>query len=195
MMACKVCNGSGKIHESKRSLFGTFSSVQPCASCRGTGKIPKEKCPECRGEGVTRKQEEVEIVIPAGIENGEMIRLSGAGEAIAQGASGDLYVKIHVKPDPVFRKDGANLLMNLSVKLSDALLGKRYTIPTLDGDITVAVPPGVTHGEMLRVKGKGVPLSSSGKRGDLLIKVAVTLPKELSKEAKKLIEELRKEGL
>ena len=133
-------------------------------------------------------------MVPSGIENGEMIRLSGVGEAIPGGVAGDLYVKIHVKPDPHTRKDGPNLLMNLSVKLSDAILGKRYSLSTLDGDLAVTIPPGVSHGELLRVKGKGVPIAS-GKRGDLLIKVHITLPKELSKEAKRLVEELRKEGL
>ena len=193
-VTCTLCNGSGRIHESKRSLFGAFSSVQPCGKCRGSGKVPKEKCPTCSGQGTYRKQEEVEIVVPSGIENGEMIRLSGVGEAIQGGVAGDLYVKIHVKPDPHTRKDGPNLLMNLSVKLSDAILGKRYSLSTLDGDLAVTIPPGVSHGELLRVKGKGVPIAS-GKRGDLLIKVHITLPKELSKEAKRLVEELRKEGL
>ena len=194
-LTCGVCNGSGKIHETKRSLFGSFSSVQPCGTCRGTGKVPKEYCQTCRGHGIHRKQEEVEIIIPAGIENGEMIRLSGGGEAVAGGVAGDLYIKMHVKPDTQFHKDGPNLLMNLPIKLSDAILGKRHSISTLDGDIIVTVPAGVMHGELLRVKGKGVPVSSSGKRGDLLIKIAVTLPTKLSKEARQLVEELRKEGL
>src|SRR3989344_4288589 len=170
-VTCTLCNGSGRIHESKRSLFGAFSSVQPCGKCRGSGKVPKEKCPTCSGQGTYRKQEEVEIVVPSGIENGEMIRLSGVGEAIPGGVAGDLYVKI-----------------------PDAILGKRYTLSPLDGDLAVTIPSGVTHGELLRVKGKGVPIAS-GKRGDLLIKVHITLPKELSKEAKRLVEELRKEGL
>ncbi len=196
---CKKCNGSGKVHETTNSIFGAITMVQPCRACRGTGKIPEEKCSTCRGEGVYRKQEEVEITIPAGIEGGEMIRLSGAGEAVAGGVAGDLYVKVHVISDPRFKKDGANLVTELSIKLSDALLGHDYTVSTLDGDITVSVPAGISHGELLRVKGRGVPLgkslSSSGKRGDLFVRIKITLPQKLSREAKKLIEKLKEEGI
>ncbi len=196
---CKQCNGSGKIHETNNTIFGAITTVQPCRACRGTGKIPEEKCATCRGEGVYRKQEEIEIAVPAGIEGGEMIRLTGAGEAVAGGASGDLYVKIHVMSDPRFKKDGVNLVTDLSVKLTDALLGHNYTVPTLDGDITVAVPPGVSHGELLRVKGKGVPMgktiSGHGKRGDLFVRIKITLPQKLSHDAKKLIEKLKEEGI
>jgi len=196
---CKQCNGSGKIHETNNSIFGAITTVQPCRACRGTGKIPEEKCATCRGEGVYRKQEEIEIGVPAGIEGGEMIRLTGAGEAVAGGTPGDLYVKIHVMPDPRFKKDGVNLVTELSVKLTDALLGHDYTVPTLDGDITVSIPPGVSHGELLRVKGKGVPmgktLTSSTKRGDLFVRIKINLPQKLSRDAKKLIEKLKEEGI
>jgi len=196
---CKKCNGSGKIHETTNSIFGAISTVQPCRACRGTGKTPEEKCATCRGEGVYRKQEEIEITAPAGIEGGEMIRLTGAGEAVAGGIAGDLYVKIHVMPDARFKKDGVNLVTDLSVKLTDALLGHDYTVPTLDGDITVSVPAGISHGELLRVKGKGVPMgkliTSSAKRGDLFVRIKIILPQKLSREAKKLIEKLKEEGI
>jgi molecular chaperone DnaJ len=191
---CPQCNGSGKVHETSNSIFGSITMVQPCRQCMGRGKIPKEKCHTCRGEGVYRKQEEVEIVIPAGIEGGEMIRLTGAGEAISGGSPGDLYVKIHVIPDQRFKKDGPNLITELSVKLSDALLGAEYKVPTLDGDENVTIPPGVTHGEMLRVKGKGVP-SARGRRGDLFVRIKITLPQKLSRSARNLIEKLREEGI
>lgn len=194
---CKTCGGSGKIHETMNSFFGSMTTVQPCRACRGSGKVPKEKCATCRGEGVYRRQEEVSIVVPPGIDAGEMIRLSGAGEAVAGGASGDLYVRVHIVPDPRFKKDGNNLITDLSVKLTDALLGKDYSIPTLDGDITVSVPAGVSHGEMLRVKGKGVPSGTGphAKRGDLFVRIKIILPQKLSREAKKLIEKLQEEGI
>src|SRR3989344_3046458 len=131
MITCKHCNGAGKVHETTQSFFGAITMVQPCRYCRGAGKVSKEKCPTCRGDGVYKKQEEIEITVPAGIEGGEMIRLTGAGEAVAGGQSGDLYVKIHVTPDPRFKKEGANLATEVSVKLSDALLGAEYTISTL----------------------------------------------------------------
>lgn len=199
MLTCQHCGGQGKVHESTTSFFGTVTMVQPCRHCRGTGKVPKEKCPTCRGEGVYKKQEEVEVLVPAGIEGGEMIRLSGAGEAVAGGQSGDLYIKVHVASDPRFKKEGSNLVTELSVKLSDALLGGVYTIETLDGQETVEVPAGVSHGELIKIKGKGVPYAGgpgrSGKRGDLMVRVKITLPSKLSRQAKALIEKLKEEGI
>lgn len=191
---CKKCNGSGKIHETTNSFFGSISMTRPCAECHGAGQVPKQKCHTCRGEGVYKKQEEMEIMVPAGISGGEMIRLQGGGEAIAQGASGDLYVKIHVSADPRFKKEGSNLVTELSVKLSDALLGKEYKIQTLDGEETVEIPQGVSHGEVITIKNKGVP-TGRGKRGDLYVKVRITLPQKLSKSAKNLVEKLREEGI
>ncbi len=191
---CKYCNGSGKIHETNNSFFGTITMESPCRHCHATGKVPEQKCHTCRGEGVYKKQEEIEIAVPAGIEGGEMIRLTGAGEAVQGGASGDLYVKVHVQPDPRFKKDGPNITTDLSVKLSDALLGTDYKIQTLDGEEVVSVPAGVTHGEMLRVKGKGVP-NNHGKRGDLFVRVKITLPQKLSRSAKALVEKLKEEGV
>jgi molecular chaperone DnaJ len=194
LVTCTHCNGSGKLHESNTSFFGTITMETPCRYCHATGKVPKEKCQTCRGEGVYRKQEEVEIAVPPGIEGGEMIRLTGGGEAVANGTSGDLYVKIHVRPDPRFKKDGPNLVTELNVKLSDALLGAEYTIATLDGEETITIPQGVSHGELLRIPGKGVP-STRGKRGELYIRVKITLPHKLSREAKKLVEKLKEEGI
>lgn len=194
METCKHCNGSGKIHETNNSFFGTITMQSICRHCVGRGKLPKEKCATCRGEGVYRKQEEVEIVVPAGIEGGEMIRLTGLGEAVQGGQSGDLYVKVHVQSDPRFKKDGSNLVTELSVKLSDALLGVEYKIQTLDGEEMLSIPPGVAHGELLRLRGKGIP-TARGKRGDLFVKVRITLPQKLSRSARALVEKLKEEGI
>jgi len=194
MLTCTHCNGAGKVHETTNSIFGTITMVQPCRHCKGAGKMPKDKCQVCRGEGVYKKQEEVEIMVPAGIEGGEMIRLSGMGEAISGGSSGDLYVKVHVAPDARFKKEGANLVTDLTVKLTDALLGADYSIETLDGGELVTIPQGIVHGEVITIKGKGVPVAR-GKRGDLLVRVKIQLPSKLSKQSKALIEKLRDEGI
>ncbi len=194
LSTCTICNGKGSVREIKRSIFGQFESVSTCENCHGTGKVPRIKCHTCGGKGVYKKETEIKVKIPAGIENGEMIRLSGAGEAVTSGDSGDLYIKIHIKKHPIFRKDGQNLYMDLNINLTSALLGNEETIKTLDGDISVKIPEGVTHGEVLRVRNKGVPYSK-GSRGDLLIKLHIVLPKKLSKEARKTIEGLKKEGL
>lgn len=194
METCKHCNGAGKVHETQNSVFGAITMVQPCRHCAGRGKVPKERCETCRGEGVYRKQEEIEVVVPPGIEGGEMIRLQGAGEAVAGAPSGDLYVKVHVTSDPRFKKDGLNIVTELSIKLSDALLGGEYKIATLDGEEMLRIPAGVSHGETLRLTGKGVP-TGRGKRGDLFVRVKITFPQKLSRSARSLIEKLREEGI
>jgi molecular chaperone DnaJ len=194
METCKHCNGKGSVRESTNSIFGNITMVQPCRHCHARGEVPTEKCSTCRGEGVYRRQEEIEIAVPAGIEGGEMIRLSGMGEAVAGGPTGDLYVKVHVQPDSRFKKDGFNLITELSVKLSDALLGSEYKVQSLEGEEVLDIPRGVTHGELLRITGKGVP-TGRGRRGDLFVKVKIILPQKLSKEAKALVEKLKEEGI
>jgi len=191
---CDTCHGKGQVNETKRSFLGNISTVRTCSACHGTGQIPKENCPTCHGAGVLNKNQELTIKIPPGINNGEMMRLSGAGEAVTGGVPGDLYVKIHVEEHPIFVKEGHNLLMDLDIKLSKALLGGEETIETLDGDITLKIPEGVAYGEVLRVKGKGVP-NEKGKRGDLLVRINVEIPKRLSRSARKLVDELKNEGL
>lgn len=191
---CGTCNGSGRVHETRNSILGQFTTVRVCSVCEGSGKIPKEKCPECRGHGTRRKQEEVHIRIPSGIDNGEMIRMQGKGEAVKTGIAGDLYVKIHVKAHPQFRRDGANLVMSLPVKLTDALLGTTVSIETLEGKtLEVKIPPMKRAEELLRVGGKGIPLE--GGRGDLIIQLEVALPNKLSGKARKIVDELKSEGL
>lgn len=194
METCKQCNGQGHIRETKRSFLGSISSTKVCEVCLGSGEVPKEKCDTCKGKGVLRREEEVAIVIPSGIRNGEMIRMTGFGEAVAKGETGDLYIKINVAPHSVFKRDGNDLIMTLNLKLSEALLGTEYPIQTLDGDIKVTIPEGVTINEILRVRGKGVP-NGKNKRGDLLIKLNIKLPFKISRKARELIEELKKEGI
>ncbi len=194
LKTCTTCNGQGKVREARQSFFGTISSVRECAVCHGRGQIPEENCKTCDGKGVLKQQAEVTIQIPAGIENGEMIRLTGAGEAIPGGASGDLYVKIHVPSDPVFNRSGQDLVMDLNIKLTDALLGGTYTISTLDGDIELKIPKNVSFGEILRVRGKGIPMQGK-KRGDLLVTLAINMPKKLPRKAEKLIQQLKDEGI
>jgi molecular chaperone DnaJ len=194
MTTCETCKGKGRVREVRGTILGSFATERPCPTCNSTGKIPKEKCKTCSGSGVHKRENEINVKIPAGIENGEMIRLTGGGEAISGGTTGDLYIKIHVKKHPTFRKEGQNLVTDLKVKLSDALLGSEYTLDTLDGDVIVKIPAHVSFGEVLRIKGKGVP-DNRNKRGDILVRIIIELPKSLSKEARKKIEELKKEGI
>ena len=194
METCKKCNGQGKIREAKRTILGTISSTKVCEACLGAGEVPKEVCDTCKGKGVLRREEEISIAVPSGIRDGEMVRMSQMGEAVSGGTTGDLYIKINVAPHPVFKRDGNDLVMNLNLKLSDALLGTKYPIQTLDGDIEVTIPEGVSINEVLRVRGKGVPFSKN-KRGDLLIKLNIKLPNKISRKSREIIEELKKEGI
>lgn len=191
---CKACGGKGRIHETKRSFLGAFTSVRECATCGGSGKVPTNPCDTCSGHGILKKTEEVSVTIPQGIQDGEMIRLSGKGEAVSKGLSGDLYIKVHVERHPQFKREGNHILMDLDVKLSDALLGADYRIHTLDGEVTVGIPAGVSYGEILRIRNKGVPYAPS-KRGDLLVRIITRTPQKLSKKAKELVEKLREEGI
>ncbi len=141
-----------------------------------------------------QKEDEFLVNIPSDLEGGETVRLSGAGEATKGGPNGDLYIKIHVKEDRLFHKEGKNLITELNIKLTDALLGAKYMLKTLDGEVELHVPEGAEFGQILRLKGKGVPISGS-KRGDLLVKLNIKLPTRLSKDAKKAVEELKEEGI
>jgi len=193
---CPVCNGSGRVHESRRSFFGTFTSMRECSKCAGRGAIPSQKCSQCKGHGIINKSEEIKIKIPAGIQNNEMIKMTGMGEAMPNGINGDLYARIYVAKHPVFKREGDNLAADLDIKISEAILGAEREIATLDGKIKIKIPAGIDSGEILRVKGRGVPHGArSSTRGDLMLKIFVRTPKKISQQTKKLVDELRKEGI
>ncbi len=194
LVKCSQCGGKGKLMESRRSILGTFTTERECENCRGSGEVPKEACSVCYGKGVFKKNEELNIRVPAGIGDGEMIRSSGQGEALTNGTPGDLYVKIHVERHKTFVRDGNDLLMDLNIKLTDALLGAAHNIETLDGGINLKIPQGVAFGEILRVKGHGVPIDKY-RRGDLLIKILIKMPAKISKRTLEIIGELKGEGL
>ena len=194
MVSCTSCNGKGELRESRNTFFGSFTSTRVCPRCRGRGEMPETPCKTCRGEGVLKREEEIRVNVPAGVSDGEMIRMPRMGEAVAGGTAGDLYVKLHIRPDKQFAREGNNLLTSLPIKLTDALLGGEYRIRTFDGEEMLTVPAGVNHGEVLRVRGKGVP-HGRGSRGDLLVRIDVEFPKKLSGTARELIEKLRGEGL
>jgi len=190
---CSTCNGQGKVREQRQSIMGSFTTVRECNTCYGSGKVPKERCGTCAGAGVAKTEEEIGIKIPAGIQNGEVIRMTGRGEAIPHGQAGDLYIKIHADAHKTIKREGTTLSTTLPIKLTDALLGATYSVETLDGSVDIKIPAGVTHGELIRIKAKGVP--SERGRGDFMVRVSVETPKKLSKKARKLVEELQSEGI
>ncbi|USN88734.1 MAG: molecular chaperone DnaJ [Candidatus Nomurabacteria bacterium] len=191
---CSTCAGQGKIREQRQSIMGAFTTVRECSTCHGTGQVPKERCGKCAGAGITRTEEEISIKVPTGIQNGEVIRMTGRGEAMPHGEPGDLYIKVHVEQHATIKRDGSTLMTKLPIKLTDALLGATYAVTTLDGAVDIKIPAGITHGELLRIKEKGVPTDRGG-RGDFMVKISVETPKKLSKRAEKLVQELREEGI
>lgn len=194
MNSCSTCNGQGQIREVRRSILGNFATTKTCETCFGSGKVPSEKCSNCRGAGVLRKEEEISVNFPPAINNGETLRVRGRGEAIQGGEAGDLYIKLNVKSHPVYTRDGSNLMMDLNIKLTDALLGMSYDLKTLEGkDVEVKIPEGINNGEMLRVKGRGVPSGHS--RGDIIIRVHIKMPSKLSRKNRELVEKLKEEGI
>jgi len=193
---CSTCKGSGRVRKSVQSIFGSFSQVAACSTCGGSGKIISKKCHKCGGDGRVKEQRKVGIDIPAGISHGQTISIHGMGEAGERGAaSGDLFVVVHVKPQESFVREGNNIVSKRKITFSQAALGDKIDVETIDGNITMKVPAGTQSGEVFRIKGKGVPELRKSSRGDHLVKITVEIPKNLSRAQRKIVEELGKEGL
>ncbi|PWW61814.1 molecular chaperone DnaJ [Actinokineospora spheciospongiae] len=176
---CATCGGVGLLSRSQ----GAFAFSEPCRDCRGTGRIVDDPCPECAGDGVSTKTRTLTVRIPAGVEDDQRIRLSGQGEPGSNGAAaGDLYVRVHVTPHPVFGRDGNNLTLKVPVTFAELALGTTLTVPTLEGVVTARVAPGTPSGRVLRVRGKGVA-KRDGNTGDLLVTLQVSVPAKLDDAA------------
>ena len=167
-----------------------FSFSTPCTACGGTGTVITDPCPTCRGAGIERRPREVKVRIPAGVDDGQRIRLKGRGGAGRNGGPiGDLFVVVHVSPDPVFGRSGRNLTMTVPVSFAEATLGTKLTVPTLDGaNVTLKIPPGTPSGQVFRVKGRGVEEKKA--TGDLLVTVQVVVPTALTDEQREAVETL-----
>ena len=184
---CRTCHGAGQV----RMQQGFFSVQQTCSTCRGQGKTIKNPCKSCHGSGVADRQQTLEVTIPAGVDNGDRVRLSGKGEAIRDGQSGDLYVEVQVREHGIFQRDGADLYMNVPVSIADAALGKEIEIPTLDGRVSLKVPEGTQTGKLFRLRGKGVKPVRTSMTGDLLCRIVVETPVNLTARQRELLEELQ----
>lgn len=194
LLNCEACGGTGKIRETRKSFFGSVVNMHECSRCRGRGKIPQKLCGNCKGIGILKKNEEILIRVPAGIENGEMIKISGKGEAVANGISGDLYIKIHIAKDTEFSREGMNVLITLDIPISEAILGGERVINLFGEKLKVKIPKGIDSEDILKIKNKGIAYNNK-MRGDLLIKIKARTPKKLSRRAEELINELKKEGI
>jgi molecular chaperone DnaJ len=191
MKTCPTCHGSGRVQKITRSILGSFSQVSTCSECEGTGQIFEKKCAKCRGRGRTEETETIKVRIPAGIEDGGVISISGAGEAGEKGTSaGDLYIAVHVRPHSKFTRRGLDILSTEYVPFSVAALGGEAAVDTMDGKLILKIPSGTQSGETFRIKNKGVPEVRGRGNGHQLVKVIVKIPKKLSREQKRLVEEL-----
>ena len=181
---CGACHGTGSVSRNQ----GPFSLSEPCRDCRGRGRIVDDPCPDCRGSGTATRERTLTIRIPAGVSDGQRIRIAGRGSPGEQGGpAGDLFVVVHVTPHPVFGRRGDHLTLTLPVTFSEAVLGAEVEVPTLDGSVRLRVPPGTPGGKTFRVKGRGV------RGGDLLVTVDVVVPRKVSSKARKALETLAAE--
>ncbi len=194
---CTKCGGSGQVVKNVRSIFGTMQQATTCDECNGLGKIPKERCSECRGAGIKKENKKIKVDLPSGLEDSQQIRVSGYGEMVPHGTAGDLYIKISVKHHKTIIKKGHNLESKLTIKLTEALLGSEREIETLDGKVTIKIPQGSNTGDTLRLRNKGVPLNNNSQaaRGDFMIHLDVLIPKHISRATQKIVEELKREGV
>ena len=184
---CKTCHGAGQV----RMQQGFFSVQQTCSTCRGQGKIIKNPCGKCHGSGVSNRQQTLEVTIPAGVDNGDRVRFSGKGEAIRGGQPGDLYVEVVVREHEIFQRDGADLYMDVPVSIADAALGKEIEIPTLEGRVSLKIPEGTQTGKMFRLRGKGVKPVRTSMQGDLLCRIVIETPVNLTARQRELLKELQ----
>lgn len=188
---CDICRGAGQVQTQVRSLLGSVITSSPCGSCRGYGHIIPEPCLSCRGQGRVRARRDIELKIPAGVEDGLRLQLAGSGEVgFGGGPSGDLYVDISLAPNQYFSRNGDELLCELEVPLHDAVLGTMVKIETFDGEIELQVPAGSQSGDVIAVKGKGFGRLRQSGRGDLLVNIQVRIPNKLDSKQKELFRTL-----
>ena len=188
---CERCGGQGALQAVSRTPFGQVMRTVECDVCHGAGKIPEQPCEHCQGRGLELGEHTLSVDIPAGIEDGQRMRLTGRGHVGDPGAPpGDLYVLVRVRDDARFVRDGADLVTVLDVPAPRAALGHRFEVETVDGTVTVEVPAGTQPGEVLTVRGEGVPTLRRGRRGDLRVVVNVVVPRKLDREQRQLLEQL-----
>ena len=189
---CLECAGAGEVRRSHQSIFGQFTQVSSCGRCRGAGNVITDPCASCNASGRERRQRKLVVSIPGGIETGTQMRLSGEGEPGSRGGpAGDLYVSVRVTPHAYFQRNGDDIIHVQRVNMAQAALGATVETPTLDGDVEIEVPAGTQTGDVVRLRGSGVPhLGAQGRRGDQLVTLVVETPRSLTQEQRALLEAL-----
>ena len=191
---CPRCNGAGKVQQMRKSAFAMYVQVTACPTCGGKGKLIDSPCKNCRGTGLVRKRRTITVNIPMGIDDGNQLRLRGEGEMVGNGGEpGDLYVIVHVRPDPLFMRENDDLIHVLIISYPQAALGGEVTVPTLEGPTTMKIQAGTQPGTTVRLRGKGMPHFRGYGRGDMLVRIGVAVPEKLTTRQRELLEELSKE--
>lgn len=192
---CSACGGQGQVQATQQTIFGSFRSVQTCPKCHGEGRRPEKECKECKGAGIIRGAKRIRVNIPQGIDNGETVRIPGEGEAAANGASGDLFVSVRVRPDSHFKREGADIHTEEECTFSQAALGSTLRVKTIDGEVDLKIPESTQTGTVFRLRNKGLPYIGSSRRGDHFVEIIVQTPKHLSRKQKDLFKQLSDEGI
>lgn len=193
---CPTCGGTGTMTKEQSTLFGTFMTRTTCTTCSGKGKTYDKKCSHCRGTGSINENKELEVKIPAGVDTGNRLRLAGKGEAgINGGPNGDVYIEFSVKDHPLFERDEEDIYLTLPITITDAVLGTKVDVPTLTGPVKLTIPAGSKTGDKHRLKGKGLDVPNSSRKGDMYVVLKIEVPQKLSKEQKKLFEALKETKL
>lgn len=195
ILTCHVCAGMGHVQEVSRSLFGEFVRTQTCPRCAGDGRIVSEPCEKCAGSGRSVEERALDVDVPPGIHDGQRIRISGEGHAgVLGGRAGDFYVRVRVRPDPRFVRDGNDLFSTVDLTMTQAALGTKIRIPTIDGEEEVELGPGTQPGHILVLPGKGMPVLQGRGRGDQRVLVNVLVPRHLTEEQRRLLEEFERQA-
>ncbi|EKD63154.1 MAG: hypothetical protein ACD_51C00328G0002 [uncultured bacterium] len=194
IITCSSCNGAGQIRSVRQTILGQISTSHICSNCNGEGRIPEKKCPECHGTTRTRQKSKITVKIPAGVDDGGIIKLSGKGEAgIRSGGYGDVYLHLRVMSHNKFSREGTYIKSNEEIDLLQAVLGDQIKVSTVYGDIDLKIPAGTQGGQVFTLKGYGVKPHNGSSTGDHLVKVSVRIPKKLSNKEKQLYEQLAQE--
>ena len=197
---CKTCGGTGQIRKERRTILGTFAQVGVCEDCRGEGTKPEKNCVKCGGDGKVKASKTVKVKIPAGIADGQTIRLSGQGEVGfrpfgGKSVPGDLYITIHIKRHPLFERRDDDIYYRLEISFSQAALGDKIEIPTLNKKVKLKIPSGIQSGKIIKLRDKGLPHLQGWGKGNMFVVVQIKTPEKLSRKQKQLLDELKKEGL
>ena len=193
---CKTCHGKGVVTREQRTILGSFMSQTTCPDCHGKGTAFDKICSNCHGDGTVRKNKDLDVKIPAGVDSGSRLRLAGKGDAgINGGANGDLYLEFVVKEHPLYIRDDYDIYLELPITITDAVLGAKLDVPTLYGNVKLNIPSGSESGDKLRIKDRGVTHVNSSVKGDMYIILKVCIPKKIDKKQKKLFEELSNTNL